>query len=190
MKEGLIKDTYDLVIKEIQTLITLFYIIAVGIGMLFNYQKFSEFGINIFEYADIFDFLIAPFSDAYILFFSIISILLIVIPFKIDEFLQKKWPNLYSKANFGYDKKAWFKLYKLILFFIIFILYLYVSADYYGRFTRNRIMNQGDISIRLVDNEIKGGKLIGKSMNVIFLIHNMSVYAIPINSLVKEIRIK
>ncbi len=74
MREGLVKDTYQLVIKEIQTLITLFYIIAVGIGMLFNFQKFSEFDINILEYADIFDFLIAPFSDVYILFFSIVSV--------------------------------------------------------------------------------------------------------------------
>ncbi len=44
MKEGLVKDTYEVVIKEIQTVITISYIIAVGIGMLFNYQKFDEFG--------------------------------------------------------------------------------------------------------------------------------------------------
>jgi hypothetical protein len=34
MKEGLIKDTYELVIKEIQTIITLLYLLAVEIGML------------------------------------------------------------------------------------------------------------------------------------------------------------
>ncbi|MFT6795006.1 MAG: hypothetical protein ACJART_000137, partial [Maribacter sp.] len=32
MKEGLIKDTYELIIKEIQTIITLLYLLAVGIG--------------------------------------------------------------------------------------------------------------------------------------------------------------
>ncbi len=57
MKEGLIKDSYELFIKEIQTLLTLAYVIAVGIGMLFNYKKYSEFEINIFEYGDAFDFL-------------------------------------------------------------------------------------------------------------------------------------
>ena len=40
MKEGLIKDAYELVIKEIQTIITISYIVAFGIGMLFNFQKF------------------------------------------------------------------------------------------------------------------------------------------------------
>jgi hypothetical protein len=46
MKEGLIKDTYELIIKELQTVVTASYIIAVGIGMLLNYQKYSEFGIK------------------------------------------------------------------------------------------------------------------------------------------------
>lgn len=62
MKEGLIKDTYKTVITEIQTILTISYIFAVGIGMLFTFQKYSEFGINIFDYADVFDFLIAPFQ--------------------------------------------------------------------------------------------------------------------------------
>ncbi len=72
MKEGIIKDKYEIVIKELQTIISILYIFAVGIGMLFNFQKFSEFGINIFEFADIFDFLIAPFSDFKILLFNVV----------------------------------------------------------------------------------------------------------------------
>jgi hypothetical protein len=39
MKEGLIKDSYELIIKEIQTAVTVAYILAVGIGMLFNHQR-------------------------------------------------------------------------------------------------------------------------------------------------------
>ena len=77
MKEGLIKDTYELIFKEIQTVITIFYILIVGIGMLFTYHKYSEFGINIFDYADVFDFLVAPFSDFKILLFSTITITLV-----------------------------------------------------------------------------------------------------------------
>lgn len=63
MNEGMIKDRYEVIIKEIETVITICYILAVGVGMLFNYKKFSKFGINKFDYADVFDFLIAPFSD-------------------------------------------------------------------------------------------------------------------------------
>lgn len=40
------------------------------------------------------------------------------------------------------------------------------------------------------DDEIKTGKLIGKTKEIIFLLDGESVYAIPITSLVKEIKIK
>jgi len=190
MKEGLIKDTYELIIKEVQTVITASYIIAVGIGMLFNYQKYSEFEINIFNYSDVFDFLIAPFSDFYILLFATASILCVSLLIKLDILWKNKWPKFYSKVNFGLDKKSWYKTYRIILFIISFILYLYISADYYGRYTKDKIINKNDISIKLADNEIKSGKLIGKTKDVIFLLKETNVYAIPISSLVKEIKIK
>ncbi|WP_420318271.1 hypothetical protein [Ekhidna sp.] len=190
MKEGLIKDTYEVIIKEIQTVITASYIIAVGIGMLFNFQKYSEFGINVFDYSDVFDFLIAPFSDFNILLFATVSILSVSILIKLDSSWKKKWPKSYSKANFGRDKKTWYKAYRNFLFVISFLLYLYLSADYYGKYTKDKIVNQNDISIKLADNEIRTGKLIGKTKDVIFLLNEQDVYAIPISSLVKEIRIK
>ena len=51
MKDGLIKDAYELVLKEIQSLVTVFYLLAVGLGMLFCYFRYTKFNINIFEYA-------------------------------------------------------------------------------------------------------------------------------------------
>jgi len=124
-KEGLIKDTYELIIKEIQTVITASYLVAVGIGMLFNYHKYSEFEINIFDYSDVFDFLIAPFSDLYILFFATASILFVFTLIKMDTFWRKKFPKFYSKANFGIDKKSWFQTYRMIMFAISFFFYTY-----------------------------------------------------------------
>ncbi len=41
MKEGIIRNSYEAVIQELQTIITVSYILAVGLGMLFNYQKYS-----------------------------------------------------------------------------------------------------------------------------------------------------
>lgn len=190
MKEGLIKDTYELIIKEIQSVITASYIVAVGIGMIFNYQKYSEFDINIFDYSDVFDFLIAPFSDFYILLFATAFILIIAIVIKLDILWKRKWPKSYSIANLGSDKKTWFKAYRIIQFIILFFLYLYLSADYYGNYTKDKITKQKDISIKLVDNEIKAGKLIGKTKDVIFLLIDDGVYAIPFSLVVKEIKIK
>jgi hypothetical protein len=182
MKEGLIKDTYELIIKEIQTIITLLYLLAVGIGMLFNHQKYSEFDINIFEYSDVFDFLIAPFADFNIFLFALASSTVMFLLLRIDIFWKKKFPKSYSAAIFSLDRN--------ITFAIGFILYLYISADFYGRFTKNEIENKEPITIRFEDNEVKSGKLIGKTKDILFLLKNDGVEAIPITSVVKEIKIK
>ena len=189
MKEGIIKDTYEVALKEIQTIITISYILAVGIGMLFNFQKFSEFGINIFDYADVFDFLIAPFSDFKILLFTIISLTLTYFIFRLDSFWKRKFPKTYSKQSFGMDKKVWFNSFRYFSFAIVFIFYLFISADKYGRISKEQILNQSSIKIRFSDNESKNGIMIGKTKDVIFLMTGEKVEAIPITSLVKEIEI-
>jgi hypothetical protein len=189
MKEGIIKDTYEAIIKEIQTIITITYIAAIGIGMLFNYQKYSEFGINIFDYADVFDFLIAPFSDFYVFWFTIVSILLSIIIIRIDLEISRKYPKFYSKISFGWDRKSWFGIYRYSSFGIIVIMYLYLSADIYGSFIKKQIHNQSPIEIRYTDNEIITGILIGKTGEILFLLEHGKVKAIPIMALVKEIEL-
>jgi hypothetical protein len=189
MKEGLIKDTYEALIKELQTIITVSYILAVGIGMLFTHHKFSEFGINIFEYADVFDFLIAPFSDFKILLFTIISLSLPYFLFRVDLIWRIKYPKFYSKMYFGLDKKNWFNLFRYFSYSIVLIFYLYISAEKYGEISKKQIMNQSSIKLRFSDNEIKKGKMIGKINDIIFLLAGEKVEAIPITSLVKEFEI-
>lgn len=190
MKEGLIKDTYELILKELQTVITISYIIIVAIGMLFTYQKYSEFGINIFDYADVFDFLIAPFSDSKIVLFATITIIFVLLFLKIDTFWQTKAPKNYSKLNFGLDKKPWFNTYRLILFTCLFVFYLFISADIYGKLTKKQTLQTAPIHLKYSDNEKIKGLLIGKTKDIIFLLQNNTVKAIPITALVKEFEIK
>ncbi len=189
MKEGIIKDTYEVVIKEIQTVITVSYILAVGIGMLFNFKKFYEFGINIFDYADVFDFLIAPFSDYRILVFTIISLTLTYSLFKFELFWKRKFPKSYSKQSFGLDNKIGYKYFRYISFSILAVLILSISANKFGVISKEQIINQASIKIRFSDNEVKKGKMIGKTNDVIFLLKGKKVEVIPITSLVKEIEI-
>jgi hypothetical protein len=190
MKEGIIKDTYELLIKEIQTVITLSYIFAVGIGMLFNYQKYSWFGINIFDYGTVFDFLMAPFADLYVMFFSVLSILVVYALFVFDSYWKKKWPERYTKVYRGIDKKPWYNLYRNSMFAITLIIYLFTAAYLYGVYSRYTIVKHPDVTITMADNELKTGKLIGKTNNVLFLLNDSGVYAIPFSSLVKELKIK
>ena len=190
MKEGIIKDAYELIIKEVQTIISISYIAAVGIGMLFNYQKFIQFGINIFDYADVFDFLISPFSDVKILSFTIISILMALLIAYLDVSWKRKFPEAYSRFNLGWDEKSWFTALRIISTGILVILYLVIASGIYGKISREEILNQSLTRIRFSDDEIKSGKMIGKTNDVIFLLSDEKVEAIPITSLVKEIEIR
>ena len=90
----------------------------------------------------------------------------------------------------GEESRRRKRLIRIIAIAITFVLYIYISADYYGKNAKSRILEQEDISIRMEDNEIRSGKLIGKTKDVIFLLRDENVYAIPINASVKEIRIK
>jgi len=157
--------------------------------MLFHFQKFSEFGINIFEYADVFDFLIAPFSDFKILLFAMASTAIVFVLMRFDIYWKEKYPKSYSKASFGLDKKHWYNSFRYLSFITGFLLYLYASADFYGKITKEQILNQPSINIKFSDNEVKQGKLIGKTKDVMFLLTDEKVQAIPITSLVKEIEI-
>ncbi|XLS28986.1 hypothetical protein ACJD0Z_17535 [Flavobacteriaceae bacterium M23B6Z8] len=186
MKEGIIKDAYEKIIKEIQTLITISYLLMVAVGMLFNYHKFEEFGINIFDYADVFDFLIAPFSDLKILLFSVGSVLISYLVLKTDSFWKKRYPKWYSITNFGLDKKKWFETYRAVLLSSVFIIYLFIAAAIYGDMSARRIRSQDPIKITFSDNTIKEGILIGKTKDILFLINKGGVDAIPLSSSVKE----
>ena len=85
-KNGLIDDKYELIIKEFQTFLSVFYILLIGVGMLFSYSKYSQFGINIFQYSEIFDFLVTPFRDLIILGVTIFTVLISYLIYKSAEF--------------------------------------------------------------------------------------------------------
>ena len=92
--------------------------------------------------------------------------------------------------NMSLDKKSWFSTYRYALVAFMFIYYLYLSADFYGKFTKKGIMGNSPITIKYSDSESINGIVIGKTKDIIFLLQNEKVKAIPINSNVKEFEIK
>ncbi len=190
MKEGLIKDAYEAMIKELQTILTIAYIFSVAIGMLFTYHKYKEFNINIFDYADILDFLIAPFSDFAILYFIIGSSFLLGLLILGDTYSKRNYPRAYSGFNFGIDKKTWFNKYRFISFMGLFALYLVLSAQAYGRYFKKQVLESNPIQLRFADNETKRGLLVGKTKDIIFLLNGKKISAIPITSFLKEFELE
>ena len=188
MKEGLIKDTYELVIKEIQSFLALSYVLMVGIGMLFNYQKYTLFDINIFEYADVLDFLIAPFEDLRILFFSMFSIGAPWFFIWLDSWWHKKYPKSYQKMSFGMVQKSWYQPYRYILFGGLLIYYILLSSNIWGRKVRKEILAEPPVTIEFVDGKSLQGIMIGKTNQYLLLLSGDQKSAIPLSSAVKEIR--
>ncbi|MEM6721265.1 MAG: hypothetical protein AAF611_18200 [Bacteroidota bacterium] len=189
MKEGLIKDIYEIIIKEIQTVLTFAYLVFVGIGMIFTYQRYAQFGINIFDYADIFEFLIAPFSDLKIMLFSTITLIGVILLLKLDNVIKRKYPKNYARMNFGWDKKSWFDMYRYSMFAVLFVTYLFISAKVYAKNTAAKIRSGNSATIIYTNNETTKGIIIGKTNSILFILQNEKVKAIPLNAAVKEFEV-
>lgn len=187
MKEGLIKNTYELIIKEIQTIITVLYLLMIGIGMLFKYHLYLNFGINIFEYADIFDFLIAPFQDSFIMGLAFLATVIPIITYNLDVWWLKKYPESYTKSNFGWNKKPWFNTYRYIAFGLLWFSAILNFALIYADSVKHDIKSQESITILYENGESTTGKMIGKTKEMLFLLEEEKVKIIPITSMVKEI---
>ncbi|WP_158963280.1 hypothetical protein [Myroides fluvii] len=176
--------------KDVQTLLAIAYLVAVGIGMLFNYKKFILFDINIFDYAGLFDFLIAPFGDFMILLFTIGTIVLTVIIYQVDLFWQKTHPSSYAKWMFSLDPTKWYSKQKFGMGVLLFVLYLFLGADVYAKRYKKAIIKQDLIGVTYADNSRLEGILIGKTADYIFLLEGEEVKVIPMNALIKEIKLK
>lgn len=186
--EGIIKDSFEAVLKELQTVISVFYILMVGIGMLFEYQRYILFGINIFDYADVFDFLIAPFKSPSIFLFIFLSLLIVYVIFRFDSFMMRKWPKFYRVSNFGLSERSWYPIFRYSAFLVLFVTYIFLASQILAdRYKSGFIQEMQDVKISYADNSNVRGKIIGKTSETIFLLANGKVKIIPINSLVKEI---
>ena len=175
------------IVNQIQGIVPLAYATMVAIGMLFEYHRYKIFGINIFQYADIFDFLIAPFKD-----FSIIGTLILIsislyLGHSLDK-LMRKWPKLYHIANFGITKKSWFNDYIKITFVTLLISMLHFASSSLAKINFHKIkLDKNQIELIFADNEKIKAYLIGKTKEVVFLYSNEKVTIVPSTSFVKKI---
>ena len=187
--EGLIKDRTEAILKDLQTLISVCYILMVGIGMLFEYQKYSLFGVNIFDYAHVFDFLLAPFNSPLIFIFIVLSLLVSYIAFKSDLYMKRKWPKIYKFTSFGFSDKSWYSVFRIVASMVVFILYIFISSTILAEnFKNDFLISTKTIRITFANDDYLDGKQIGATNEVLSFYDNKnSVQIIPITSLVKAI---
>lgn len=179
METETLKERYERVLGELPRLLPLGYLVMVVVGMIFNYFKYSAFGLNIFQYASVFDFLISPFEDMAILLFIFGSLLLVVFTVAMDHAWKKHWPKSYRRWTFHWMEKGWYKSLSYLLVIVVYVVY---AAMLYGSYTYYRIKAKANITVRYMDNECLQGKQIGKVGNTLFLLCNDEVKVIPSNT--------
>ena len=173
---------------DIQTYFSLGYLLIVIVGMLFDYSYYDKFSINIFEYADILDFLLAPAKNPMLVVFAIGSVVVVLIFFRLDKIWMEKWPKAYSRFNFGMSVN-WSKRYRPFMIGFSLLAYLYLASSFYGD-RAYKIFEKKPKSIELIFDSGKtiNGNLIGKNSDYIFLMTaDSTVKALPVASEVQEI---
>lgn len=172
-----------------QTYITLGYLTIVLIGMMFDYKYYNHFDINIFEYADILDFLLAPVKNFELILFAAASLIAVLIFFQIDKLWQDRWPKSYKRFNFGMSTNA-LKKYRPYIIVLSALAYLNLASEFYGDRMFKRF-EEAPKEIEIVfqsDERVLKGKLIGKNADyVIMQTDDQAVKAIPVSSDVQEI---
>lgn len=172
-----------------QAYITLGYLTIVVIGMMFDYKYYSHFDINIFEYADILDFLLAPVKNLELILFAAASLVVVLIFFRIDRIWQERWPKTYRRFNFGMSIEV-MKKYRPFIFAFALFAYLSLAADFYGDRMFKRFQDSSK-EIEIIfesDQRVLIGKLIGKNADYIIMqTDDLAVKAIPVSSDVQEI---
>ncbi len=178
-------------LKNIQTVLTLAYIFAVAIGMLFNYQKYKLFSINIFDYASLYDFVIAPFADFNIFLFTFTTFIIIYLIYYLDDLWQTKHPLSYAKFMFKMNKEQWYERGKYSMGVMVILFYLYLASGLYAKMTYTIIHKETLTKVVFADDSTEKGLLIGKTSDFVFLkTQDNKVKAIPMNAMIKSIELK
>lgn len=179
MENDTLKERYKHLLGGLPRVLPVGYLLMVVVGMVFNYFRYSAFGLNIFQYASVFDFLISPFEDMAILLFIFGSMLLVGFTIVMDHLWKKRYPVSYRKWTFRWMERGW---YKPLSYVLVVMAYVFYAAYFYGSYAFHRTRAQADVTVRYTDNERLQGKQIGKVGNTLFLLCGDEVKVIPSNT--------
>lgn len=176
-------------VLDSQAYITLGYLTVVIIGMMFDYHYYQKFNINIFEYADVLDFLLAPVKSVKLMLFALGTFTLVWIWFRIDKTWSERNPKSYKKFNFGMSAGFATK-YRPFIFGFVAVAYFFFASVIYGDKMFENFQKEAEM-IEIVyesDQRVIKGKMIGKNTDYIFIeSKGKAIKAIPVNSDVQEI---
>lgn len=186
--KGIINDKFETIIKEFQGMISFGYVLLIILGMMFESIYYGQFGINIFHYSGILDFLLVPFRRPTVLIILVgLSLFWYFYFIKLYNFLGNKSPKIqkmFFPQSSKEDGNIKSQMKWLIIFFIVTtVAWAYVTSK---KGKENLLKQKADIAINYdsnSNNSVIKGKMIGKNdLNIFLLDNNNRVEIIPLSS--------
>jgi len=174
------KKTYSTLerLNEPQILFTILYVLAIAIGMIFNYAKYKAFGVNIFDYCDITDFILFPFSDFKIILFTLVIAILCFIMYHADLKIRDLFPNFFSSKLLPQTQ---YKIISFMISVLMFLIFIFIVSKKYSQNIYQNIEIAQELTIYTKSETFKG-KYVGKTSDVLFMYQNKNLKIFPISS--------
>lgn len=160
--------------QDFNTSLSVGYLSLVAIGMVFEGGLYLCFHINIVQYSDISDFLLAPFRNPKILIFVTASVLLIYLITLFDEWWEKTFPKSYKWLYFGRDIDKYKEWYSIKGVAMSIALYIFFAATLYADKKEESIKSTlvSETELTFKDNKFEANDTliyIGKTNGYVFL---------------------
>jgi hypothetical protein len=180
--ENPVKNLFKYFQKEPGHALTFGYVLLIFIGLIFDYFYYKGFNINVIQFVELDDLLLAPVQDIRVLIcvfvFGIIMFLLI----EFDIWWSVKHPDNYKKwYRFSYFKDPFSengKRYRFFLFIFGFIAYIMMGASTYSNLKAKKVKQGKEDKIQITFNNpsidsvyIKNKPLffVGKTKSFVFV---------------------
>jgi hypothetical protein len=139
--DGLPAKILRFILREPSLALTISYLVLIIVGMFFSYAYYLRWGIDVFQYATISDFILAPFKDTIVLLFAIISILLSWLVFEFSKKMDQRFPKLSRILWFGVKpgSSTYHNFYFSSLVFG-FLYYLWLSSELFAEWKFGRML--------------------------------------------------
>ena len=128
-------------------LVSVFYVVASFVGMLFAWDYLRHFGINVFHFAQVSDFLMASLKEP----ITWVIVLLTFLGMLSDNALSRRWQQGDRPRMLRWYGSPRYRLFN----YVVFIGVVVFLIDFYARTLAERtIAGGGDkVSVRLADSE-------------------------------------
>jgi len=154
--------------------LTLGYVLLTLIGMLHTWARFAVLGINVFHYAEVGDFVLAPLRDPLLVAVTLLPILLISLYMRVAE----SWGDRRRarKAERGQPIRLWERKSPRWLWVVLFVLWVLAFGLHYANWTADRLRAGHGlwVEVRLAGEDLKAptpltGIQIGTTQSYLFL---------------------